>query len=382
MWQTLSDALILARKDLMQLKRNRMAIFLSLILLPGFFMATLVASEGSGESMGMQTRFVPVAVADEDGSSYSQAFRQALVDSNHLGKVWDTSTREAGERLLRSGTVSAVVVLPKGFQDSVKLGKGDHILVILDDSKPGIPEGAYEAVLMVAHEYASEVNFENTQRMHVEPVEIIERGRPIGMLTVGIGIILGFVQVFACFFEVAGGMVREREAGTFPTLVLAKASELSIVLGKTIYSSLLTLIRGVVVLAIALYVYGAAVYGSVPLVIFVSWMMGLTTMGLALVLAAFRVGGRTVVISEFLLVIVLFAFGGLLRDRDLMTGNALLFSNFLPWTYGFDALRKTIILSWGFERILPELGVLAFYTLAFYVVALFLFQIRRESLIG
>jgi len=95
-------------------------------------------------------------------------------------------------------------------------------------------------------------------------------------------------------------------------------------------------------------------------------------MGLALVLAAFRVGGRTVVISEFLLVIVLFAFGGLLRDRDLMTGNALLLSNFLPWTYGFDALRKTIILNWGFEGILPELGILMLYSLAFYAAAVLL----------
>ena len=380
MRETLSNALILAAKDFMQLKRNRMALFLSLILLPGFFMATLVSAEGE-ESMGTETQFVAIAVADEDGSSYSQAFRQALGDSQHLGRVLDAPTRETGERLLKSGTVAALIVLPEGFGDSVRLHRQTAILVILDDSKAGIPEGVYDAVLEIGQHYSADVNFENTQRMPMEPVEVVDRGKPVGTLTIGIGIILGFVQVFACFFEVAGGMVRERETGTFPTLVLAKANGLSIVLGKTIYSSVLTLIRAVVVLAIAIYAYGATVYGSIPLVIFVSWMMGLTTMGLALVLAAFRVGGRTVVISEFLLVIVLFAFGGLLRDRDLMTGNALLLSNFLPWTYGFDALRKTIILNWGFEGILPELGILMLYSLAFYAAAVLLLHFRRESLI-
>lgn len=382
MKRTLSDALILAWKDLQQLRRNRMAILLSLILLPGFFMATLVAAQGQKQSESIETQFLSIAVADQDGTVTSRAFRQALAQSEHLGRVWDTSTREAGELLLRKGTVAVVVLLPKGFEDSVRLGRRASILIIVDDSKPGIPEGAYLAILEIAQQYSSTVNYQTTGNVVTGALQLVRRGRPFSHLEIGIGIMLGFVQVFAGFFEVAGGMVRERERGTFPRLILAKASRLSIMLGKTIYSSLLTLGRGVVVVAIAIYGYGATIYGNVPLVILVSWAMGLAAMGLALVLAALRVGGRIVVISEFLLVIVLFAFGGLFRDRDLMSGPALLLSNLLPWTYGFDALRKTIILGWGFERILPELGILALYSIGFYAIALALFQRRRESLIA
>lgn len=382
MKRTLSDALILAWKDLQQLRRNRMAILLSLILLPGFFMATLVAAQGQKQSESIETQFLSIAVADQDGTVTSRAFRQALAQSEHLGRVWDTSTREAGELLLRKGTVAVVVLLPKGFEDSVRLGRRASILIIVDDSKPGIPEGAYLAILEIAQQYSSTLNYQTTGNVVTGALQLVRRGRPFSHLEIGIGIMLGFVQVFAGFFEVAGGMVRERERGTFPRLILAKASRLSIMLGKTIYSSLLTLGRGVVVVAIAIYGYGATIYGNVPLVILVSWAMGLAAMGLALVLAALRVGGRIVVISEFLLVIVLFAFGGLFRDRDLMSGPALLLSNLLPWTYGFDALRKTIILGWGFERILPELGILALYSIGFYAIALALFQRRRESLIA
>jgi len=376
------DGLIVAKKDLQQLKRNRMAIFLSLVLLPGFFMATLVASEGSSQEMGTQSKFLGVAVADEDNSFESRSFEQALAESEKLGKVVDTSSRETGELLLRSGTVAAVVVVQKGFGSSVEQGSMTSVLLIADDSKPGIPENAYAAIAEIAQGYSASVNLQRSGQPPESLLGVIERGKPISMLEIGVGIILGFVQVFACFYEVAGGMIRERETGTYPRLVLAKASPLAIIVGKTMYSSLLTLTRGVVVLAIAIYGYGAVVYGNVAVVIFVSWIMGLSAMGLAALLSAFRVSGRAVVISEFLLIIVLFAFGGLIRDRDLMTGSALFVSDLLPWTYGFDALRKIILLGWNLVEVLPELTLLSLYTLGFYLAAIFVFQRRYESLLS
>jgi len=359
-----------------------MAIFLSLVLLPGFFMATLVASEGSSQEMGTQSKFLGVAVADEDNSFESRSFEQALAESEKLGKVVDTSSRETGELLLRSGTVAAVVVVQKGFGSSVEQGSMTSVLLIADDSKPGIPENAYAAIAEIAQGYSASVNLQRSGQPPESLLGVIERGKPISMLEIGVGIILGFVQVFACFYEVAGGMIRERETGTYPRLVLAKASPLAIIVGKTMYSSLLTLTRGVVVLAIAIYGYGAVVYGNVAVVIFVSWIMGLSAMGLAALLSAFRVSGRAVVISEFLLIIVLFAFGGLIRDRDLMTGSALFVSDLLPWTYGFDALRKIILLGWNLVEVLPELTLLSLYTLGFYLAAIFVFQRRYESLLS
>lgn len=379
--RTLSDALLLAWKDFMQLKRNRLAIMLSLILLPGFFMSTLVASQGQKSTESVETKFVPVAITDEDGTHASQALRQALADSNLLGKVTDAPTRESAEQLLKAGKVSAVVLIPKGFEDAVKLKNHVAILVILDNSIPTIPDGVYISILRVAQEYSATVNFQNTQSLPVQPLELMTRGDvTFSHLEVGIGIVLGFVQVFAGFYEVAGGMVREREKGTFARLVLGKAGILSIMIGKTIYSSILTLARGALTLAVAVYIFGGVIYGNALIVLFVSFAMAIVAMGMALILAALRVSGRTVVISEFLLVIVLVAFGGLFRDRDLMSGTALIISRLLPFSYGFDAIRQTVILGWGFERILPELGTLAVYSVAFYALAFVLFRVRKESL--
>jgi ABC-2 type transport system permease protein len=102
----------IAMKDMKLLLRDRGNFFFTFIfpVLFAVFFGVIFSGAGGGSSGGMQ-----VAVWNEDGGPASNTLVAGL-ESDDVLKVHLPATREAGETLLRKGTVSALVVIPKGFE--------------------------------------------------------------------------------------------------------------------------------------------------------------------------------------------------------------------------------------------------------------------------
>jgi ABC-type polysaccharide/polyol phosphate export permease len=104
------------------------------------------------------------------------------------------------------------------------------------------------------------------------------------------------------------------------------------------------------------------------------------TMGLAFVVSSLKVSTRTVVIMEFFIVLSLFAFSGLVVDKDLLPGIAQLIATNLPFTYGFDALRQTILVGRPLLSLTTDIQVIVGTTVCFYVLSLIMFAKFKERL--
>jgi ABC-type polysaccharide/polyol phosphate export permease len=110
-------------------------------------------------------------------------------------------------------------------------------------------------------------------------------------------------------------------------------------------------------------------------------MVALISMGIGFVAAALKVGQRAVVIIEFFLILFLFAFSGLVIDSNLLVGPAQIVSNLLPFTYAFDALRRTILLGRPLLSLTFDLEYMIGSIIASYGLALVLLHFSRERLI-
>ena len=380
-----AESLAIAENEFRQFRRNKSAILISLVVLPFFFTASLGAGRGGAGTTFSPTADIPIAFVDNDYSLASLRLRQTLVSSPDFHNLIQSYDEQQSIRLLGSKKIYAVIVVPNGFQHDLENGIQARIILYTDDSEPGVSDQIQSTLTNYVQNFDPNVEFQplltQAQKQSISGVEIIQKGASFASFNVGLTIVLAVVQIFAAFYEIAGGMSREREEGTYARLLSTPVSISAIILGKTMFDLLLSTARTFIVLGLAIYGYGARPNTDILTLLALSLLVATVTMGLGFVASGLKLGQRAVVIVEFFLILFLFAFSGLIIDKELLVGVSQIIANALPFTYAFDALRMTVLLGRPLLSLTWDLEYLIASGVTFYAISLLLLSESRERLI-
>ena len=381
----LSDSIAVAENEFRQFRRNRSAILISLVVLPFFFTAALGAGQGGAGTTYSPTARIPIAWVDNDNSLASVRLWQTLATSPDFRNLVEGYTEQGALAQLGTKRIYAVIVVPKGFQNDLESGNQARILLYTDDSEPGMSDQIESTLTSYTQNFNPNVEVQpylsQLQRQSVAGVGIVTKGATFAGFNIGLTTVLAIVQIFAGFYEIAGGMSREREEGTYARLLVSPVPIGSIMLGKTLFDILLSVIRTFTVLGLSVYGYGARPNTDILTLLALSLIIALVTMGIGFVVAALKMGQRAVVIIEFFLILFLFAFSGLIIDSNLLVGVSQVISYLLPFTYAFDALKRTVLLGRPLLSLTYDLEYMIGSIIASYVIAFVLLHFSRERLI-
>ena len=381
----LRDSIAVAANDFRQFRRNRSAILISLVVLPLFFTVSLGAGQGGAGTTFSPTADIPIAFVDNDNSLASVRLYQTLSTSPDFHNLIQGYTEQAARAQLGSKRIYAVIVIPKGFQDELQNGGSTQVILYTDDSEPGVSDQIQATLTTYVQSFNPSVQVQpfqtELQKQSVGGVEIVRKGAVFAGFNIGLTIVLAVVQIFACFYEIAGGMAREREEGTYARLLVSPIQTGSIILGKTLFDLILGVTRTFIVLGISIEGYGAKPNTDLLTLLALSLLIAFVTMGLGFVGSAMKMGQRAVVIIEFFLILFLFAFSGLVIDTQLLVGVSQVIGNLLPFTYAFDAMRRTILLGVPLLSLTGDLEYLIGSAVLFYALAFLLLRTSRERLV-
>ena len=379
------DSLAVAENEFRQFRRNRSAILISLVILPFFFTASLGAGRGGAGTTFSATADIPMTFVDNDYSVASLRLWQTLESSPDFHSLTQSYDEQQSISLLGTRAIFAVIVVPKGFQNDLDNGAQARVILYTDDSEPGVSDQIQSTLTNYVQNFNPNVEVQpqltEAEKQAISGVEIIQKGASFAGFNVGLTIVLAVVQIFAVFYEIAGGMSREREEGTYARLLVTPIPIGAIILGKTIFDVLLSIVRTFIVLGLAIYGYGARPNTDLLTILALSLLVALVTMGLGFVASALKLGQRAVVIVEFFLILLLFAFSGLVIDKELLVGVSQTIATILPFSYAFDALRRTILLGRPVLSLTYDLEYLIASGFLFYATALLLLSKSRERLI-
>ena len=379
MLKLLRDTLAVAGNEFRQFRRNRTAILISLVVLPLFFTFSLGAGSGGATTRFSPTASVPIAFIDNDLSIDSGRLLQSLRSSGDFNNLISGYREDSALAVLGTGEIYAAIVVPAGFQSALMDNMTSNIVLYADDGEPGLSDQISLTLQNDVRNFSPKIEVQATTNGFTQ-VEIIQKGALFTGFNLGLVIVLGVVQIFATFYEIAGGMAREREDGTLARLLVSPTGIGSILLGKTIFDSVLGTIRTLTVLGLAVFLYGARPNTDLATIMVASLIVALVTMGFGFLAAALRVGPRAVVIVEFFLVLFLFAFSGLMIDRELLRGISREISYILPWTYGFEILRRTVLVGRPLFSLTSPLLFVVGATILFYVASYIIFVLARERI--
>jgi ABC-2 type transport system permease protein len=381
----------IAWKDLKELERNKLGL-LMLILMPLFMMAMIGFIYPSGSSYDLSNLNVQVVNSDIGymNTTLSGEFASAV---NAVNKVSvnmhfaDGTSVDALTDSIQRGDIDAGIVIPANFTECIVTGQQASITIISDNSNPQVSSqvsGVLSSIVKSMSEQVAQSKL--SADMNITTTQAAEYMVPYSVTTQGV------VEGNASYFEfiapgmmmmtvmmsimtgLPGAITQEREVGTLDGVMVAPINRFSVIFGKTLAQLVRGLLQGVIILLLAVGLFGVTIQGSL-LLVFGLLMLGIYSfVGLGIALTSLAKDQETASMIMMTIMFPMMFLSGIFFPIKMMPGFMQTISSFLPLTYASDAMRKVMVLGAGIPQISTDLIVLIVFGAVMLAIAVPLFK--------
>lgn len=374
-------------KDILEFRRNRMQLA-ALFMMPLIFLLIFGFIFPSG---GTQ-QHMPMGVVNLDQGQGSNEFLTQLNLLNQNTSFMDfkyfSSVNEA-ETAINQGKIYGVFIIPSGFSDNVTNGKSGDFTVYIDNSNPqssmqvqqvlsgtlnGLNDIKAEAnVLKLANETNTQVNPQAMIFPYVLNISTTIPGETnyFNFLAPGLMIMIVMMTVMTGIPE---AISKEKEMGTFDGMLSAPISQISVIIGKTAALCTRGFVQCVVILAMAMLLFGVTIQGSLLLAFFLLLLGIFSFIGLGILAISMSGDQASGTMIVNILMFPMIFLGGVFYPLQQMPWFMQVISKFIPLTYAADAMRKIILLNAGIGDVLFQILILVAFGVVTMAIAVPLFR--------
>ena len=384
----ISHSFRIAWKDLMELFRNRMGLVL-LILMP-IFMMTMVGFIYPSET---SISNVSIALVNEDAGfgdySLSSTFIMTLNsinDNTGMMTLTDASNLDDVRDLIQTGDAEGGIIISSDFTSNLMSGKQGTITIVTDESNPQMSTLLQAVLQEVFEQMGTMLAQQNVQGLGVDPNTSLALVKPYNVQTTGsiegefsyFDFIAPGIMAMTVMMSVMTGLPaaisQEREVGTLDGMMVAPINRLTIILGKTLAQMARGILQGVLILVLAVTLFGVTVHGNI-LLVFALLLLGVFSfVGLGVVLTSFAKDQETAVMLMMTLMFPMMFLSGVFFPIEQMPWFMQSISKVLPLTYVADALRKVMVLGADIPALTTELSVLIVFGVVMTAIAVPVFK--------
>jgi ABC-2 type transport system permease protein len=391
-WTLLSHSFRIAWKDILELYRNKLGLVL-LVVMPLFMMAMvgfIYPTSGSSASN------LPVAVVNSDAGYQnstiaSQTFISVLQQINSktdMMKLTTASSTADIKNLIQEGDIEGGIVIPSNFTASLASGKQGTVVIITDESNPQVSATIETLLSSVFNDMSTMTAQQNVLRLSptvtandslaiVQPYKVktqgVIPGTPNYFDFVAPGI-MAMVVMMSVMTGLPAAISQEKEIGTMDGMMVAPINRLSIILGKTLGQTVRGLFQGLIILVLAVGLFGVVIQGSLLLVFGLLLLGVFSFVGLGIVITSFAKDQQTATMLMMTLMFPMMFLSGVFFPIQQMPWYMQDLSKFLPLTYASSALRKVMVLGAGIPDITTELIILIVFGVVMTAIAVPVFR--------
>jgi ABC-2 type transport system permease protein len=378
-------------KDLVDLWRNRMAIVM-LILMP-LFMMVMVGFIFPDEST---VEGSPIGLANNDDGPLGAVFALQLTmiaDQTGMMELEDRQGFEDMKNGILEGELYGGVIIPSDFSARASNNSTQAVIeLVVDQSNPQMSltlEGVLSQVV-------DELGRQNATEM-VELGLDLESGEGLAIVTPYVVESRGLVAGNPSYFDfIAPGIMAmtvmmsvmtglphaisyEKEFGTLDGMMVAPINRVAIILGKTLAQTAMGLIQGLLVLALAIAIFGVTIQGNFFLVLLLLILGVFSFVGLGIVITSFAKDEQTASMVLMTLMFPMMFLSGVFFPIQQMPEFMQIIAWSLPLTYATSALRKVMVLGADVSSIGTEIVVLLVFGAVLLAIAVPLFKKAMKS---
>src|SRR5262249_36204881 len=366
-----------ARRLLTLIRREVRATFRDTFTVTILITVPLVALLAFSFSLSTEVHGLRLAVLDADGSAESRRLVEGIAASKWFVPV-SLPSRDAIDRGLRGGTVSAALIIPPDFSRTLRQRREPPEVQLLYDGAEALLAGNAEGALggLVNASGARLVRDQSPAGGGSVVSAVLFNPRLDGTPYMVAGV-FGFVLSFLTTLITAVTIVNERQSGTFDQLQVTPATALEILLGKLLPLGAIFALDVVLMMLVAGFAFGVWPAGSALFFLLVSSFYLLVSLSLGLIFSATsstpaEAVRRTVLFTVPLVQLSGFSFP-IVNMPAVLRWLALAF----PATHYIRVSRGIYLRGEGPLTLLPELLVLGLFAAVLVVLALRTLEARE-----
>ena len=271
MQKSLQRLVALILKETMQLLRDRrtMMMVLGLPLIELFLF---------GYAVSLTVYHIPTAIVDQNKTSQSRDFIQALVNSQYFDVTETLQSQDQVVDEMDAGHVKAGIVIPPDFPTDLESGNA-NVLILLDGSDSFSVQSGYSAASIVAQNYSIQLTAEKIDRVgsaagslqqaNVMPITTsiqVLYNPDLRDLWFILPAIIGMILQSMAVVLAAMAVVREREVGTLEQILATPTRPFELIVGKMIPLLVLCLVIIGITLGLGVFWFGVPFKGNLVVI--------------------------------------------------------------------------------------------------------------------
>jgi len=255
--------LVIAWKELLQLRRDRLTLAMMLAL-------PVVQMVLFGYAINTDVRHIAMVVYDQDESAASRDLARSLEATG----FYDIEGRVAGypeiDRALRAGSARVALVIPPRYGSDIAGGRPTRVQLIADGSDPQIVASATNTASSLVAARSGELLLSKLARAGVpssSPIEVEPSIRYNPDLRTAVYVVPGLIGVILTMTMVmltAMAIARERERGTLEQLIVSPVRSVELMIGKILPYVAIGYVQMTLVLLLGRWAFDVPITGSLP----------------------------------------------------------------------------------------------------------------------
>jgi ABC-2 type transport system permease protein len=384
----------LAAKDLLETRRDRLALLFTVIM-PLAFTAFFGLMFGAGSDR------LPLALYNADTGAPAQQLVAMLQDSAVV-KTQAMTAAEA-EKAVDDGRVSAALLIPSGFSAALTAGRPADLTVVGVSGSSSVQavqteiaglagqvaagEGAAQAAATVAAEgqastqaallVARPLAAESLARP-VATIKVVAAGTAAGQIPTGFvlsspGMMINFIMFSMLTAGIA--LIQERRNFTLLRLMTTRLRRWELIGGKVIGMFILTFVQQIILIGAGQILFGVDYLRDPAALLLMMIALSLFASTLGLLLASVLSSEQAMVAATVLVSMAVSALSGAWFPLEVAGQTFQTVGHLLPTAWILDALRGIIVRGFDVSDVLPAFGVALAWSAALFAAAVWRFRL-------
>jgi ABC-2 type transport system permease protein len=368
--------LSITRKEFLHIVRDRRTLAV-------MFLIPVVQLLLMGYAATTDIKHLKTAVWDQDQTARSRELLEAYRASNYFDITHYVSSQEELARAVDNGEVRAGIIIPAGYERALAKGERVRVAVVVDGSDPSVASAALSAAQGVGQTQSAQIlqkalgrSLETAPGIEVHPrVWYNPSMESSNFMVPGL---IGTILMMLTMLFTAMAIVREREQGTMEQLIVTPIRPLELIIGKVLPFVLIAFLNLLEILFIGVWWFGVPIHGSVPLLLGLSTVFLLSSLGLGILISTVSKTQQEAMMLTFFILLPSIFLSGYFFPIDAMPPFLQLVSRFVPLTYVLIIVRSIILKGVGFEALSGEVAALAVFGTAVVLFSAVRFRKRLE----
>ena len=333
-----------------------------------------------GYAINADPKHLPTGLLTAEHSTYERSVVAALKNTGYYD-IRELSSEAEAERELADGELLFVINIPPNFDRSVDRGEQPQVLTDADATDPTAIGNAAAALgaLTTALDRDLPPSLRSSPGKAPFSFELHARYNPeqLTVLNIVPGLIC-IVLTISTLFVTTLSITRETERGTMENLLAMPVRPVEVMLAKVVPYIAIGYVQVVLIVAIAVAVFGLPVRGSVPLLGLALGLFIASNLALGITFSTVaRNQMQAIQMAQFML-LPSFMLSGFMFPFKGMPVWAQWAGELLPMTHILRIVRGILLKGNGFADIAPDVWPIALFTLMVAVVAVWSYRVTLD----